>query len=286
MESRHKMLMVRQRSLLSRRVSRGNNHNSPQPGFFGRTKPGNVELNLSPSKNKNRNYRNTGSPHSRGMSSEDTEGRNSRDFESKTIGISPREKSRRGLEPPALLHSEHNEHQQRSQNSNQHGQRRSQDKKKKDAGPPQVPSIESRIRMALGVSATPEKSQKQAVIDRISAIRAARLRRNRAFGNRNHIGSNSNRDSIRNSSRNSNLANEESKPHRTRGMDPQQALPQKQDTIDESISDPVPGYRYYPHNNSNEPRHPYDDQSLSTNDQSLSTFDSNPQEYAATLVID
>jgi len=225
MESRHKMLMVRQRALLTRRSHRQKLQQNSQQGFFGRTKPQNSDANSPPS---NRNYRDPRS------SAEDKE-------------RSEHEAHNSRLETPAALSKE--ERQLRSPVANTHGPRRAKEKNKVRSPHTPVASIFSRIRPTFGISPASRdkgRSQKQAVINRISAVRAARLRRNHAYGEINS--SNNDYESFR---------------------------PEKL-----SISDPVPAYQFYPHDDSNDSRTTRDD------DQSLSTRESNPQEYAAEISVD
>jgi hypothetical protein len=223
MESRHKMLMVRQRALLTRRSHRQKLQQNSQKGFFGRTKPQNSDADSPPS---NRNYRD---PRSSAEDKERNEAHNTR------------------LETPAAHPTE--EGQLRSPVANTHGPRRAKEKNKVRSPHTPVASIFSRIRPTFGISPASRdkgRSQKQAVINRISAVRAARLRRNHAYG---EINSSSN--------------------------DYESFRPEKL-----SISDPVPAYQFYPHNDSNDSRTIRDD------DQSLSTRESNPQEYAAEISVD
>jgi hypothetical protein len=231
MESRHKMLVVRQRALITRRSHRQKLQNSQQ-GIFGRTKPENIDANRPPS---SRNYRDPRS------SAEDTDRSEHRAHNTSRAG-----NPSNVLETPAAHSKEERQH--RSPVTNAHGPRRAKEKNKVRSPHTPVASIFSRIRPTFGISPASRdkgRSQKQAVMNRISAVRAARLRRNHAYGE------------INNSSNNY----EDSQAYR----------PEKV-----SISDPVPAYQYYPH----------DDSRTRDDDQSLSTRESNPQEYAAEISVD
>ena len=93
-------------------------------------------------------------------------------------------------------------------------------------------------------------SQTQAVIDRISAVRAARLRRNYAYG-------------------------KVIKDSNSYGATKESGLPKKLGANHKN----APGYRYYPHTD-------MDDFGRRDGDESLSTFESNPQDYAAGFALD
>jgi hypothetical protein len=291
MESRHKMLMMRQRALLNRRASREKLQNSQQQGFFGRTNPGKINANRTPS---NRNYRDTGSS-ARVKEFGDAQTSNTRVDDSpsdefEVLGRtnpgkinakrSPSNRKYRDTgssaevrgfgrvqtsntritdNPSDEFEVPKIERKIRPPSGSDHGLR--QAKEKNEARVPQSPvaSMFSRIRPAFGMSAGREKrtSQKQAVIDRISAVRAARMRRYHAYGQTN--------------------SNKNFEPSHARRLD--NDFPRKTESIDDSISYPVPGYRYYPHTDSKDSRSRDDDQSLSTRE-------SNPQDYAADLSLE
>ena len=243
MESRHKMLMMRQRALLNRRANREKLQNS-QPGFFGKTNPGKSGSNRSQLNHKYRDRH----PSAEATTHNVSKNTYKRHEDGNTSNLSQTVSPYTSRDAIKLL-----SRVQKTNNSTPTAMN--------NVGTDQTPvaSIISRIRPTFGVSTGRDKgkSKRQAVIDRISAVRAARLRRNHAFGDT------------------SNYKNyQASQAYRM-----EKVLPRKYDTIDDPISDSVPGYRYYPHNGTNIP-------GVRDDDQSLSTKESNPQDYAAELSID
>ena len=241
MESRHKMLLERQRALLNRRANREKSQKYQQ-GFFGRTNPGTSDESTSLLNRSQRGPR---------LSDEFQDGREPKSPEIR-MTRNPSNPSSGWETPPTPQEGRHF----RSSGTNQYGSRRA--KEMKEAGVPRSPvaSILSRIRPTFSAISRRDNgtSQKQAVIDRISAVRAARLRRNYAYGK---IIQSSNNYGVKESNRQ------------------EKALPRKLETIQHN----VPGYRFYPHNES-------DDFRTRGEDESLSTFESNPQEYAAEFSLD
>ena len=119
-----------------------------------------------------------------------------------------------------------------------------------------VASMLSKIRPTFNAISRKDNgaSQTQAVIDRISAVRAARLRRNYAYGK----------------------VIQDSNSYSANGVDRKESgLPKKLGALHKN----APGYRYYPHTE-------LDDFRPRDGDESLSTFESNPQDYAAGFALD
>lgn len=126
----------------------------------------------------------------------------------------------------------------------------------------------SRVKSRLGLDKQQrDLSQSEAVVARISAVRAARLRRLHAYGDRGGAASTTSRLAI-------------SQQRSTTTTSPQQQQHQHANISDVSPSI-IPGYRYYTHDVDNEPQQGggmEEDMSTSTN--------SNAQEYAANLAVD
>lgn len=230
------MLVVRQRALCNRRANRENLKDSQQ-GFFGRTNPGKIDEKRPPS---NRNYRDPGlsvsvKERSEPEASKTSNGRNHFN----------------GLESPTAYPRK--EHQVLSPTVNAHSIRRPKEKNKVMATQNPITSMLSRIRPRRGILHSRrgrDKSETRAVINRIAAVRAVRLR---AYGDIN--------------SSNNYAADAAGTAHRL-----EQVLSKERDTFDDFTSNPVPGYQYYPHNDSNEPRSRDDDQSLSTHESSAQDY--------------
>jgi len=266
MESRHKMLLSRQRTLLSRRANREKIQNFQQQGFFGKTNP----------KSSSRLY--VGLQDEEECSHHETGGNNSNSYHSKGAEMSPVKHTRRpngfwngkerthyGLlpDPPEELE------RPKSPISNEHNSPRRAASPVVNSQAPQkhVASIFAKVKPAFqfgksALSSPPrnKSEQKQAVLDRLSAVRAARSRRNLAYG--------------------------EAKDAAAAGSSPwyPKSPTPKLETINNPISsvDSTSEYRFYPHNDSSIDYH------LRTrdDDQSLSTNQSNALEYAAQLALD
>mmetsp|Transcript_2575 Transcript_2575/g.6837 ORF Transcript_2575/g.6837 Transcript_2575/m.6837 type:complete len:1049 (-) Transcript_2575:121-3267(-) len=301
MESRHKMLLSRQRTLLSRRANRGKLQNFQQqhqqqqqkhpPGFFGKTNPispprGNIYVGLSDDEEEVIHHPKGGEPnagvnsgmnHSRGL-----------DHSRRPYGFwSGNERASYGLLPDPQDAFKHWERRRKTSGSSRSPHHRATTPVVQNNGEElatasrRVTSILSRIRPAfhfgtsLSTSTSTSSSlsshnrndkkrdsQKQAVLDRLSAVRAARMRRNYADGDgrKNAVGY---------------------------GKSRQPTLDTIHDSTALNLDDTIflvstPGYRYYPHHETSmdfSPRVRDDDQSFATNE-------SNAQEYAAKLVVD
>ena len=224
MESRHKMLLVRQRTLLNRRANR-EKAQKYQQGFFGRTNPGKTEESTSLLNSTYLEPR---------LSDELKDDRGKIYPEIGKIGKPSNPSS--GWETPPTSYSS-----QRRKETNEAGQAKSP-----------VASMLSKIRPTFNAASRKDygPSQTQAVIDRISAVRAARLRRNYAYG-------------------------KVIKDSNSYGATKESGLPKKLGANHKN----APGYRYYPHTD-------MDDFGRRDGDESLSTFESNPQDYAARFALD
>mmetsp|Transcript_36825 Transcript_36825/g.39922 ORF Transcript_36825/g.39922 Transcript_36825/m.39922 type:complete len:774 (+) Transcript_36825:686-3007(+) len=252
MESRHKMLLSRQRDLLHRRANREKILSS-QDGFFGRTYPEKVETKDQRStcvQQKNLSKRIVYS--------------SLQDRESISTPVrNNKSKLPEGMKtaPSKLLRY--------SDNFSKERERTLYSALEEPEYPKQFPQNyilrspkKAHVKNEGMSTNTPKRTvQNQAVIDRIIAVRAARLRRSDANGDCNF----GNDLSFRESRVNNNNSNNE------------QAA--KLNTINVSCSTTTSGYMHYPHNLDETHNNRDDDQSLSTNE-------SKAQEYAATLALD
>jgi hypothetical protein len=260
MESRHKMLLSRQRALVHRRANREKIQSS-QTGFFGRTYPEKIETKRQASTGIHQNF-NSISKGTAYISLQDKESstpiRNNKSYPLRGSETTPKRLSIPSKEPEripytSLVESEYPK--QNPYNLNVRSPKKTPGKNEK-----QNPSIVSKIRTTFGMSTNKPKrtAQNQAVIDRISAVRAARLRRHHTYGDRDF---------------------ENISSYRQRGINNDNSNNGQASKLN-TINDLTSGYTYYTHNDTNEP-HNYRDE-----DQSLSTNESNAQEYAANLAVD
>lgn len=261
MESRHKMLVVRQRTLLNRRANREKMQRTQQ-GFFGRTNPGNNDDSTSLLNRAHRDPR----PSDEFSNRIRRDPRPSDEFTDVGATKSPQirmaSNPNSGWKTPVKSPREQQRELRPSSRDSPNMQRA------KDivnaAGVPRSPaaSMLSRIKPTFNAFSRKDSgtSQKQAVIDRISAVRAARLRRSYAYGKVE--------SSVNNSS-----YGEVGTPKR------KHTIPRKLETINDAVAHDIPGYRYYPHNEFAEFR-------TADGDESLSTRESNPQDFAAEFSLD
>ena len=260
MESRHKMLVVRQRALLNRRANREKMQRTQQ-GFFGRTNPGNNDDSASL---LNRTHRDP-TPSDEFSNRIRRDPRPSDEFTDVGATKSPQirmaSNPNSGWKTPVKSPREERHELRPSSRDSPNMQR---DIVNNAAEVPRSPvaSMLSRIKPTFNAFSRKDSgtSQKQAVIDRISAVRAARLRRSYAYGK------------VESSANNSSYG-EVGTPKR------KNTFSRKLETINDAVAHDIPGYRYYPHNEFAEFR-------AADGDESLSTRESNPQDFAAEFSLD
>lgn len=270
MESRHKMLLSRQRALLHRRAVRENLEPQQQSGFFVRTHPERLHetsenpvpslLSAIPTRNPVREPvptpsaapaipERTSTLHAQYFTDSDQD--QARDafgiddaFSQKTFEALTRP-SRRPREPEGSRWPSFS-----SKNTGERTQRNGEEH----------PSFISKVKSRLGMKReTREISQSEAVVARITAVRAARMRRSLGYGER---------DPARLSYREIQMMG-----HSNTGK----TAAQLDTSVEDSVSNSIPGYRFYTHDDLKE--------SVQTDDFSFSS-NSNAQDYAATLAVD
>jgi hypothetical protein len=276
MESRHKMLLSRQRALLHRRAARERNQVSTQPGFFGRTHPERPS-HLSHGDPAQLSYSGVVSaPKDKSAMSASIGFGTGGDEPWKAWeafgSTDPSQRTFEALTRPAGNHVQYGKAapQQQQQLS---GSRSTVPRVKTPVKPstgsiysgptaqPNPSTFYSKIKSTFGLkNEYRDATQSEAVIARITAVRAARLRR---YHEKNAA----------------NLS------YRQRIID-RDAVKDANGFIDGPFTGEFPGYRYYTHDDDDygmPPRNPaenpnFDDNSLSSN--------SNAIDYAANLAID
>jgi hypothetical protein len=270
MESRHKMLLSRQRALQHRRTTRERSQTPLQSGFFGRTHPERMQVASGTHEPapKSSTFLRKPMPSpipapvarpvlaSKVQTSSVADPGTDSSWDPFALDDSIGQKTFEQLTRPSRRPREPEGSRWPSLNLSKSG---NSGKGFQDKGE-QQPSLYSKIVSRLGMSnENRQMTQSEAVVARIAAVRAARMRRSLSYGERDPTTLSYRQRQVMGQTRLS------------RNSSPMES------SVDESVSNLVPGYRFYTHDDLNEPVQA-DEFSFSTN--------SNAQDYAATLAVD